>query len=175
MRYNFIFKTSYKSLVVLLISGIVFVSCGFHLRGEISVPEVMKDLYVSGDYSSNDLGKVLFRRFQQLGISKIVKKENASAVLSITRNSFTRRVLTVDAATKASAYKLDLVIGFQVIDKEGVVIIKNQQIRQTREYNVDASNALASGDQEIRLRIEMIEFIVNQMLTRISIVLKSRS
>jgi len=175
MKYTYIFNSNIKKIIVLfLVSGFIS-SCGFHLRGEITVPDIMKDLYVGGNYSSNNLGTVLFRRLQQLGITRKIKIEDASAKLLITNNNFTRRVLTVDAATKASAYKLDLVVAFQVIDAKNKVIIKNQQIRQTREYNIDPLNALASGDQEIRLKFEMIEFIVSQMLTRISIVLKNSS
>ncbi len=161
-----------KIILLLLITSMTLVSCGFHFRGAITVPAVMQEVYVSGDISTNNLGKVLFRRLTQLGISRIKLKENALSILSITKNNFIRRVLTVDAATKASAYKLDVIVGFKVTDVKGKVLLPNQQIRQTREYNIDPNNALASGDQENRLKLEMTNFIVNQMLTRISIVLK---
>ncbi len=159
-------------IIFLVLSSLLLSSCGFRFRGVIVVPDVMEQLYVTGDYRPNDLGKVLYRRLEQVGVNRVLKKELASSILIITKNSFIRRVLTVDAATKASAYKLDIVIGFEVADKEGNVLLKNQQVRQTREYNIDPLNALASGDQEYRLKLEMIQFIVNQMLTRMSIVLK---
>lgn len=160
-----------KFTLLIFFSSLLLVSCGFHFRGVIKVPDVMQDIYVTGDYSSNQLGKILFRRIKQLGITKIDKKENSSSILTITKNNFVRRVLTVNAATKVSAYKLDLIIGFEVTNNEGKVLLKNQQARQTREYNIDPLNALASGDQENRLKLEMVEFLVNQMLTRMSIVL----
>ncbi len=161
-----------KIILLLLISTVTLLSCGFHFRGAITVPEVMQEVFISGDVSTNNLGKVLFRRLTQLGVTRLNFKENASSIISITKNSFIRRVLTVDAATKASAYKLDVIVGFEVTDVKGKVLLPNQQIRQTREYNIDPNNALASGDQENRLKLEMTNFIVNQMLTRISIVLK---
>ncbi|MFV2060156.1 MAG: LPS assembly lipoprotein LptE [Gammaproteobacteria bacterium] len=157
---------------IILFNCLLLSSCGFHLRGEIEVPDILKELYITGDVTSNELGIVLFRRIKQLGINRINAKNDTSSILSITRNSFVRRVLTVDSSNKASAYKLDLVIAFAVIDNEGKTILKNQQLRQTREYNIDLSNALASGDQEKRLILEMTEFIVNQMLTRLSFAFK---
>ncbi len=161
-----------KAIIFLVLSSLLLSSCGFRFRGAIIVPDVMEQLYVVGKFSPNELGKVLFRRLKQVGVNQVLQKELASSILIITNNSFIRRVLTVDAASKASAYKLDIVIGFEVTDKEGNILLKNQQVRQTREYNIDPLNALASGDQEYRLKLEMIQFIVNQMLTRMSIVLK---
>jgi LPS-assembly lipoprotein len=158
-------------ILTILISGLL-TSCGFHLRGAITVPDVMKEVYVGGNVYANDLGKVLFRRLTQVGVNRVFTPEESRSILTITRNTFTRRVLTVDSATKASAYKLDIVIGFEVTNIKGKIILKNQDIRQTREYNIDQSNALASGDQESQLKLEMIQFIVNQMLTRMSIVLR---
>ncbi|VAW99401.1 hypothetical protein MNBD_GAMMA22-1520 [hydrothermal vent metagenome] len=161
-----------RVIIFLVLSSLLLSSCGFRLRGAIVVPDIMEQVYVDGDFSANDLGKVLFRRLTQVGVNRVAQKELARSILRITNNSFIRRVLTVDSATKASAYKLDIVIGFEVEDKEGKIVLKNQQVRQTREYNVDQLNALASGDQENRLKLEMIQFIVNQILTRMSIVLK---
>jgi len=175
MKKYYKINNRYKILLLLVISSVILISCGFHLRGEIKVPDVLKELYIEGDIVSNDFGTVLIRRIKQLGITKNDSKENSSAILQITKNNFTRRVLTVNAATKASAYKLDLVIGFELVDNSGESLLKNQQIRQTREYNIDPSNALASGDQENRLKLEMVEFIVNQMLTRMSFALKDKN
>jgi len=163
-----------KIIILFLASSLLLSACGFHFRGAIKVPEVMQDIHVTGDSFSNKLGKVLQRRIQQLGIIDVPLKENASSILTITRNNFIRRVLTVDSASKASAYKLDMIIAFEVTGNDGKILIKNQQVRQTREYNIDPANALASGDQENRLKLEMVEFIVNQILTRMSIVLKSK-
>ncbi|MFV1981929.1 MAG: LPS assembly lipoprotein LptE [Thiohalomonadales bacterium] len=165
---------NFKIVIIFLLlnSCVLLVSCGFHLRGAIEVPDVLKNIYVAGDVGSNEIGTVLFRRMKQLGIERIDIQEDSTAILSITKNNFVRRVLTVDSGNKASAYKLDLVIGFQVYDNKGKVLLKNQELRQTREYNIDPLNRLASGDQEIRLKLEMSEFIVNQMLTRLSFAFK---
>ena len=159
--------------IIILLSCVLLISCGFHLRGAITVPDVMKNLYVVGNFSSNELGESLFRRMKQLGITRVDEKESSNAILSITENTFVRRVLKVDSGNKASVYKLDLNIRFEVLDTKGTVLLKNQQVRQTREYNIDPLNALASGDQEHRLKLEMIEFIVNQILTRMSFSLKN--
>ncbi len=158
-------------ILTILFSGLL-TSCGFHLRGAITVPDVMKEVYVAGNVYANDLGKVLFIRLTQVGVNRVFKPEESRSILTITKNTFTRRVLTVDSATKASAYKLDIVVGFEITDIKGKIILKNQDIRQTREYNIDQLNALASGDQESQLKLEMIQFIVNQMLTRMSVVLR---
>jgi len=163
----------YKNII--LLCCVLLASCGFHLRGAIEVPDILKELYIAGNVSANELSAVLYRRIKQLGIKRVNSPTETSSTLSITRNNFVRRVLTVDSSNKASAYKLDLVVAFQVIDNKGKVLLKNQQIRQTREYNIDINNALASGDQEKRLIMEMTEFVVNQMLTRISFAFKKTS
>jgi LPS-assembly lipoprotein len=161
--------------IIILFNLVTLVSCGFHLRGEIKVPDILKEFYVVGNVTSNDLSIVLYKRIEQVGITRVARATETSSTLSITRNNFVRRVLTVDSSNKASAYKMDLVVAFEVIDNKGKTILKNQQLRQTREYNIDPLNALASGDQEKRLILEMTEFIVNQMLTRLSFAFKETS
>jgi len=53
------------------------------------------------------------------------------------------------------------------------VIVKNQTIDLTRDYQFDPNNVLAKDAEEAQIRLDMVKFSVRQMMRRVESQLKS--
>lgn len=106
--------------------------------------------------------------------SQIVDKaEAATAVLSIHRERYGRRVLSVDSAGRASEYELSLRVVFSLSGSDGEMLARQDEVSLLRDYRFDPDNVLASGDQEAILQTEMRRYAVRQILNRLQRIARS--
>lgn len=160
-----------RNLLVLIMVSIS--ACGFRLRGDVDIPQVLQTTMLMGSFSQNGLGAEITRRLTLVKeVTQVVDASKATALIVIGKNIFKKRVLTVDTNGKATAYILDYYVSFSVLDNKNNIMLAIQEVRQTKEFNFDASNALATGDQESQIRKDMVDASVNQIFRRISVALR---
>jgi len=160
--------------VSILLSLVLSLSaCGFRLRGSVEVPDVLQQTHIAGIAEFSVLNQELKRVLQRSGSVVLSQPENAKSIISIAGENFKRRVLSVDAQGRTSEYELRYNYSFNIHDAQGEVIVKNQTIDLTRDYQFDPNNVLAKDAEEAQIRLDMVKFSVRQMMRRVESQLKS--
>lgn len=173
-----------KNSVFVLLLGSLISSCGFHLRGNQDLSSVLPEVQIQGISIHSDLGRELKR---SLSNAKVTVVDESDVLLSITNDSFSKRVLSLDNAGRANQYELSYLLSFSLIkkvtseesekqEKQPVIdLIPAQNITVKREYLFDANLVLEKSDEETRLNNDMRQAAMLQLLRRIRFSLKSKN
>ena len=147
---------------LLLLSG-----CGFHLRGEVTLPKVMANTYIQGATPYSDLETDLRRALTVAGARVSSAPQDATAQLQILREDSGRRVLTVTVHGKAGEYELFYTVEFQLTDAAGKELVPRQRVTLTRDFTFDETELLGKTGEEDLLHREMRHEMVQRILDRI--------
>ena len=169
-------------LTFILLLSVLMASCGFHLRGNQDLSAVLPEVQIQGTSIHSDLGRELNRA---LSNAKINVLDESDVLLSITRDAFSKRVLSLDSAGRANQYELNYQLSFSLIKKEFsesdnkkqyvVDLIPSQNITEKREYLFDANLVLAKADEETQLNNDMRQAAMLQLIRRLTFSLKSKN
>jgi len=159
---------------LLLVHALLLSACGWHLRGSFNFPASMERLYIEGTAQYSELGVAIHNAFQGSNISVVSHAGQARAILHILSDKSEQRILATDSSGRATEYEVSYTLGFRMEDEKGGLMLPAQQVKSKREYRFDASNVLASGGEVERLKKDMINNSVQQMLRRINAGLKSQ-
>ena len=157
-------KTSRFFLVSVLSASLFMTACGFHLRGQIDVPDSLKRMHVKGEDVEliNDVERSL--RFSSIDI---VDTEADAAVLDLSNASYLREVNGTDDNGIATSYKLKYTVNYVVYDAEKEVI-QTHKVYQHRILSYDAGQILVFEREEEYLIEDMRKELVSQILRRMS-------
>lgn len=162
-------------LTFLLLLSFMTVSCGFHLRGSQDFSKVLPEVNIVGVNKFSELGRELVR---SLAIANVNVFDESSTILNITKNTFTKRVLSVDSSGRANQYELRYDISFVLINKvdgeKTIDLMPAQSITEKREYLFDANYVLAKKNEENRLKIDMRQALIIQLMRRLKFLLKAK-
>ncbi len=159
-----------KRLPILLLLAVLLSACGFHLRGAVALPPDLRALAVTGTPENGPLWRVLRDALPRAG-GRLVDPAGADGVLVITRESLSRRVLSVDSQGRAQEYELSYVLGYRLDDPEGKPLVSARRLTVNRQYRFDPDAVLAKGEEERRLQAEMRREAVGRLLRQITILL----
>lgn len=160
--------------LLLLILVTVLTSCGFHLRSSVPVPSALKETKIIGVAEYSPLGLQLKRTLTSAGSTVLEQNVKTLSSIKISQESFTRRVLSVDAQGRVAEYALTYTFDFNVSDATGAVLVPDQKIELHRDYRFDPNNVLAKDAEEKQIRSDMVYFAVRQMMRRIDAILKRK-
>ncbi len=168
MNKHFLLTWLMLGCVLLTLDG-----CGFRLRGGAGVALSMPATYVAGDTASPALLSELRQNLMGAGVVLVDKRENSRAILTITGEEKSRRVLSVGAAGTAQEYELRYAVTFMMSDHAGVDIVPSQTIARLRAVSFDESQVLAKGAEAELLYRDLRRDVVQGMVRRLSAVDKT--
>lgn len=144
-------------------------ACGFHLRGDADVPELLQSLYVQGvDLRQNAFGLELKRALTRNGVKVLDSYQEGTSILTILDNRYNKRVLSVGTDAKVREYELEAVVRYKVTDDKGQIIQEQQTVEARRDYQFDSDQVLASDEQERVLREDLNKQLAQSLLRRLS-------
>ncbi len=170
MTRGFMFFLMLMTCYPLLLSG-----CGWHLRGSYDFPVTMDKLYIEGAARYSDLGVVLHNAFQGSNTRLTGSPSQAKAILHVISDKTEQRILATDGSGRASEYEISYFLSYTLVDVKGAVLVREQEVKTKREYKFDPTNVLASGGEVDRLKKDMINISVQQMLRRINASLRIKA
>jgi LPS-assembly lipoprotein len=120
--------------------------CGFHLEGSAPLPAQVKRPYLEAADRQSDFVQSLRRSLLSNGAHLQQNKADSSAVVSILKDNFTRRVLSVSANNQPNEYEITYVVRVSVTagDKE---LLAPQEVTATRTYSFSEPPLLAKGHE----------------------------
>lgn len=137
--------------------------CGFHLRGQLPLPEQLKVIAVTG--TTQDFMDEMVDALEASG-AEVVDEAAARSVLELYDVQFNRNVRTIDTRGKVTGYNLRYDISYRVVDEEG------QELRDTtlslrRDYNFEPEQVLQAEEEEESLRENMVEALVRRIMRQL--------
>ena len=151
------------SLAALLALG----GCGFHLEGSAPLSAQVKKPYLEAADRQSDFVQNLRRSLLSNGAHLQQDKASSSAVVSILKDSFTRRVLSVSATNQPNEYEITYAVRVTVTsgDKE---LLPPQDLTATRTYSFSEPLLLAKGHEEDSLRADMANDLAERVMRLLS-------
>ncbi|MEH6582760.1 MAG: LPS assembly lipoprotein LptE [Halioglobus sp.] len=143
-------------------------ACGFQLRGTggTSLPDDWKTMHLATQNPNGELSRELQSTFAAYGIIW-VEKEEANYTLSVGRERFKQRNLSINAQARASEFELTMSTMFSVKNAEGEQEIEPSEATVIKEMENDPSNVVGKAEEVRLLKAEMRTELVQQMLRRI--------
>lgn len=142
-------------------------ACGFHLRGAVELPAVLKQTRITGVAEYDPLRLELKRVLVNAGAQVLASTDSTVAAIEISNQNYSRRVLSVDAQGRAAEYGLVFSFSFQVKDAAGKILVPLQSIQINRDFRFDPNAVLAKDSEEQQIRSEMIRRGVHQLIRRV--------
>jgi len=155
-----------RRLLLILTCFSLVSGCGFHLRGNVDIPDSLRSIAVSG--GDPDLVDELEDALESAGVNVTDTEDKSAAVLLFTQTEFEREVRTTDADGLATSFQLHYRVGYDVLSSSGDELQINQRIVQKRTLEYDPLLQLQAEEEADFLREDMREEIVLQILRRLS-------
>ncbi|MDQ7015274.1 MAG: LPS assembly lipoprotein LptE [Gammaproteobacteria bacterium] len=145
----------------------LLVGCGFHLRGfdarRAALPSEMARTFLQA-LPGSLIADGLRQRLVDSGVLLVEEAELASAVLRLSGERFSRRVLSIDDSGKVGEYELRYQASFVVYQPQlpetvstprQTFSIEAQTLSVERIYQYDVAGVLGKSQEEILLREDM--------------------
>lgn len=148
-------------------------ACGFHLRGA-ALHERLSGRYFIQEAGAPEVASALRRQLEAQ--DRLVSVPGAADVVArLSSEAFTRDVVAVDAAGRATAYELRYVVKLSIENKSPSDTAQNDaeetpdQLSVVREHSYDETDVLGNQDEAELYRNEMRNELVRSLLVRLSL------
>lgn len=162
-------KTQFRSALRALFLGcavLALAACGFHLRGAANLP--FKTLSISLPEVS-ELRAQIARSVMAGSDTRVVAPgEPAEAVLDITQDSLGKNILSLNPNGRVREYQLVRVFSFRLHNGKGTELLPGGTITLRRDVTFSDDQLLAKEQEEVLLRRDMQNDLVQQLLRRLS-------
>lgn len=156
-----------RSVIVILLAFLL-AGCGYHLRGQVSLPDNMRVVSIDGVARYSEFGVELRRALANNGVSVVDHAGSAQAVIKLNDLRFERRPLSVSPLTgKVREYELVYSVEMRVVDGSGKQLLAPYRLRQVRDFLFDETAVLGKATEEAQLRKEMQTELIQQLLRRL--------
>jgi LPS-assembly lipoprotein len=149
------------------LAAALLAGCGFRLQGHTPLPPVVRSPYVEAPDRQSDFVQYLRHALLSNGAQLTPQKDKASAVVSILRDSVTRRVLSVSAPNQPNQYEVTYTVGFSV-SAAGKELLPAQELAATRTYSFSENLLLAKNHEEEILRQDMARDLADMVMRRLA-------
>lgn len=156
-----------RHTVLLCLLALGLAGCGFHLEGSAPLPAQVKRPYLEAADRQSEFVQSLRHSLLSNGAHLQQNKSDSSAVVSILKDSFTKRVLSVSATNQPNEYEITYTVRVSVTegDKE---LLPAQELVATRTYSFSEPLLLAKGHEEDSLREDMANDLADRVMRLLS-------
>ena len=154
-----------KNAVIVAFLAVTLSACGFHLRGNIPLPDGVKNMFVAGPSGTflDELEDVLVNAGAVLAGSEA----GGDVLLDVKKVESKRTVGTLDERGKVSSYNLELRVNYELLDPAGE-IIREATLRESRRYDFRAEAVIELESEEAELLEDMEESIALRIVRQLS-------
>ncbi len=155
---------------VVFILMLFLAACGYHLRGAVEIPEQLKNVYVQG--ASGALYNALRSAVKSSNGRIVSIPKQAGIIIRILRDEMLPpRVLSLSSGGKANEFELEYRLRYELLDTEGKVLMKQQQVEVNKSYFNEQLEILAKNNEEDVIRKEMYRQAVRTIFSQARAVL----
>jgi LPS-assembly lipoprotein len=154
--------------IILLFLSLLVTSCGFHPRGEVTLPPNMQSIYIKTNDPYGWLALGLENYFKTSGTYIAASPKSADLTIHILHVDKAQQLLSVSGTQQTRQYNLVLSATFQLLNAEGKTTVEQQTVSETRVLTVAADQILGGSNEADNLYTQMHQPIVYDIISRIT-------
>lgn len=162
-----------NKILVVIVTALMLNACGFKLASKADLAPMFDKTSISHQAGADVMANVVVSQFKANEI-EIVEPEAATAHLTILYETKNKEILSVDENGKVREYELILQIGIQLEDETGRTVIKNQNIRLSRDFLFEIDDVLGKSSEREQIYQEMREDIARLIVYRLQAIQSSQ-
>ena len=118
-----------RRLAGLLTVLCLLTSCGFHLRGSYNLPPVMAHTYIEFSGALDfELREEIGNALRSSNTNVVERKDDATAVITISKQRLERRTLAVNTQGQVQQYQLRYFIVYSLAENRGATLFPATEI-----------------------------------------------
>lgn len=133
---------------------LVTTSCGYRLAGKADLDPVFERTHITYQGRGARIAELIEKQFKA-NEYKIVEADDATAIVNVLYERTDREILSLDEDGKVREYELILRVGVDVEDTEGKVLVKNKEVRLSRDFLFEINELLGKSSEEQKIYQEM--------------------
>lgn len=149
-------------------------ACGFKLRGAVEMPPILQETYIESENPFTGMARALRVELEAANARIVDSSEQATAVLRIVNEASENRILSVGSTGRASEYELFDEVTFELADRNGKILVKQQNLRMIRDLVFDENQLLGKVSESEQLHVKMRRSLARQIITRINVELQQK-
>ena len=153
-------------MIALLLTTLVLVACGFHLRGQAGMP--FATLYLNAANPGTPFIADLRRNLETNKVKLVNTAEQADVVLNIVSEIPEKQILSLGGSGRVNEFQLLYRISLRAYDLKQQDWIPAEEIVLRRDYSYDDTKILAKDAEEVLLYQSMRSDMVQQIVRRLS-------
>ena len=155
----------HPSSLILLAATLLVTACGFHLRGQATLP--FNTLYVQAAATS-PFALQLKRAVQSGSATRVTEKPTeAEAILQILNELQEKQILSLGSGGRVREFQLRYRVQFRLTDEKNREHIPASEIILKRDYSFNDEQALSKEAEEALLYRDMRNDAVQQLVRRL--------
>jgi len=149
----------------LLMTTLLLSACGFHLRGQVSMP--FETIYLQTANPNTPLIRELRRNLEARQVKMVNAAEQAELVLNIVSEIPDKQVLSLGGDGRVNEFRLFYRVSLRAYDHQ-MDWIPAEEIALRRDYSYDDTKVQAKEAEETLLYQSMRSDMVQQIMRRLS-------
>jgi len=156
-------KPLYKLVLIILVAGLS--SCGFQLRGELSIPAAYNALQLNAP-NGGITAQLVQQQLIQSGITLQASDPGRALHLSIRNEQLEQRSLAI-REQETKVYEMLLSISYQLTDAEHKPLTPLNTIQASHSYNYDSQQVLSSVHEENIFQKELARQLADRIIRHV--------
>ena len=145
-----------KLNIILISALLILSSCGYSMRGSISIPSSIESVSVTSNGYS-ELVNILNSSLVSSNIETSISKSDDIYGIVILSESFDRRQLSINVGGRVNEYELIYNVNFELRAPSKKSI--KDRIILYRDYSFDENNVMGNTDREGDIKKEMMSVV----------------
>ncbi len=167
-------RLTVKTCLLLTLLATLLTGCGFHLRGQTSIPDTMQHLtIVCGDAVDPRFCARVSQRLQKAGYPPVAA-DAAQIFLHIDALRDESRAISVNRNAVAAEYEQLYHLDFHLTLRDGIALIPADKIKVARTYRFDENQVLSKTREKEGLRTEVYRELTDNLIRRLKPFHKAR-
>jgi len=141
-------------------------ACGYHLRGNIALPDSLKRVYLSN--ASAELNAAALSVYKSASGELVKTASAAQLVIKIIDEHYQRRSISTGSTGYSNEYELNYRLQFELVNNQGKQLAERQTIEQSKNYYNDQNGTtfISKINEETLLRQELYVDAMRRVLAR---------
>ena len=141
-------------------------SCGFHLRGQATLP--FETLYVNASKDSSFAAELKRALLAGTNARLSDNPKDAEAIFQLVSEAREKQILSISTGGTVAEYELRMRVAFRLYDNKGQNWLAPTEIVLKRDVSFNDTNVLAKDYEEAQLYKDMQSDAVQQVVQRMS-------
>ena len=160
----------YATGLIMLLLASLLTACGFHLRGEVTLPSSLQPITVESSHAYQPFIQRLRYELTSYGvkIAPSLRHNEAETTLIVDQIQFNRSLDHVSSNTLTKIYQLTYRVKFRLEDSQQQTVYGPETVTTTTTYSLNQNQILSDTQQLEQHKQALMERAVRELLARLN-------